>query len=83
MFYSGALISAAASLKYENMTMMRFIIYSYATEVVCLPLISYNTLKRPLFLHYIPAILIAIGGIIVHDVLMLQRNYTTGDLEVK
>lgn len=82
MFYSGALISAAASLKYKDMTLIRFLIYSYATEVVFLPLFSYNTLKRPLFLHYIPAVILAICGVLMHDIMMLSRDPLTRDVKI-
>jgi predicted ABC-type exoprotein transport system permease subunit len=54
--------------------MVRFLVYSFATEVVFLPLLSHFILKRPLFSHYIGAVFAVIAGVLVQDLLSVFRN---------
>lgn len=73
-FYAISYVLAIASLTFQTMSLFRFLVVSYAAEVVVMPFLSSLVLQRELFGHYISAIFIAIGGYIVHDLALVNRN---------
>jgi len=62
--------------------MLRFIIIGYATEIIFLPIFSYIILNRQMTLFYIPAFLLAVGGVLIHELLIVSRKSPKSSLEI-
>ena len=65
------------------MSIFRFIILSYATEILVMPILSYFVLRRELFGHYIVAFIVAILGYLIHDLIMIDRASINANAELK